>query len=297
MELGVIGLGNIGGAIAANLAADGHRVTVTDLDADRTAATVDAGATAADGPAEVAAASEITLVSLPDPPTVRAVAEVWRDGAAPGSVLVDLSTTSPSSTRALGDVLAAGGCHLVESPLTGGAIGAQNRSLVFMVGGDIEPVERCRPVLESIGRAVFHLGPLGRGNTMKLVNSLIAFTVTWTSLEGLGLARKAGIPVATAVEVIRTGGASNFFIDRAVPGIDHRGRPPQFALAMAAKDATLVVELGDELDVDTPVGDRIREVLGRAVAAGLGDHDWSDLVELAERTAGIALHFGEGVES
>jgi 3-hydroxyisobutyrate dehydrogenase-like beta-hydroxyacid dehydrogenase len=171
-RVGVIGVGNIGGAVAANLVADGHEVVVADADATRAAAVDGARAGSV---ADVAAASEITITSLPTPEVVAEVAAAWAAAAAPGSILLDLSTSSPEGNRALAATLAAGGHHFVEAPLTGGAIGAQKRGLVFMVGGDDEPVARCRPVLEQLGRATFHLGPVGAGTTMKLVNSLLAF--------------------------------------------------------------------------------------------------------------------------
>ena len=123
-----------------------------------------------------------------------------------------------------------------------------------MVGGDDDAVARVRPVLEPLGRATFHLGALGLGNTMKLVNSLIAFTTTWVSLEGLSLAAKAGIDVQQAVEVLRTAGVANFYLDRMVEGIDDRDRPTQFALELAAKDAGLIVDTGRALGVPTPAG-------------------------------------------
>src|SRR5690349_3734867 len=209
VRIGVIGLGNIGGAVAANLVEDGHEVVVFDLDVERTASIQ--GATAAASVAELAAATDATILSLPTPAVVQAAADEWATAAAPASVLVDLSTNGPDDVRRLGESLAATGHRLVEAPLTGGAIGAQRRGLVFMVGGDDDAVAVVRPVLESLGRAVFHLGPLGLGNTMKLINSLIAFSTTWVSLEGLALGAKAGIPVADAVEVLRTAGATNFY--------------------------------------------------------------------------------------
>ncbi len=223
MATGVIGLGNIGGHIAANLVADGNEVVVHDVDADAMAAIT--GATAAADVASVAHQADVTLLSLPTPEVVSGVAAAWARAAAPGAVLVDLSTNSPAVVRELGERLAASGHHLVEAPLTGGAIGAEKRMLVFMVGGDDEPVARVLPVLEPLGRATFHVGALGLGNTMKLLNSLIAFTTTWVSLEGLAMATKAGIEVQKAVEILRTAGASNFFIDRQVETIDGRGRP------------------------------------------------------------------------
>jgi 3-hydroxyisobutyrate dehydrogenase-like beta-hydroxyacid dehydrogenase len=286
-KVGVIGLGNIGGAVAANVVSAGHDTTVTDVDPDR-AAKIE-GATAVATVAEVAATSEITITSLPTPAVVSAVADEWAAAAAPGSILLDISTTAPTSNQAIAERLRATGHHFVEAPLTGGAIGAQQGSLVFMVGGDADPVARCTPLLDQLGRATIHMGPVGTGTTMKLVNSLLAFTCTVASLEALSLAAGAGIDLRTAVEVIRTGGASNFFIDRAVEGIGVRGRDPQFALGLAAKDAGLIEEVAEANGVPAPVAHAVAEVLRDAVARGMGDQDWSDLVVLAETRSGIPL--------
>jgi 3-hydroxyisobutyrate dehydrogenase len=289
MATGVIGLGNIGGHIAANLVADGNDVVVHDVDHDAIAAVN--GATAAPDVATVAGMADVTLLSLPTPRVVASVAAEWADAAAPGAVLVDLSTNSPAVVRGLGERLVGSGHHLVEAPLTGGAIGAEKRMLVFMVGGDDEPVARVLPVLEPLGRATFHVGALGLGNTMKLLNSLVAFTTTWVSLEGLAMATKAGIEVQKAVEILRTAGASNFFIDRQVETIDGRGRPTQFALELAAKDAGLIVDWGSELGTPTPVAAAVKGVLDGAVARGLGGADWSELVAVAEQQAGVELRW------
>jgi 3-hydroxyisobutyrate dehydrogenase-like beta-hydroxyacid dehydrogenase len=289
MAVGVIGLGNIGGAIAANLVADGNEVVVHDLDAAAMHAV--SGATAADDAAEVGRRADITLLSLPTPDVVAAVADTWAGAAMPGSILVDLSTNSPPVVRQLGERLTGSGHQLVEAPLTGGAIGAERRMLVFMIGGDNDAVARVQPVLEPLGRATFHVGALGLGNTMKLLNSLIAFTTTIVSLEGLSFATKAGIAVPDAVEILRTAGASNFYIDRQVETIDGRNRPTQFALELAAKDAGLIVETGGALDVPTPVAGAIRGVLDSVVAQGLGGADWSELVSFAEQQAGVALRW------
>src|SRR5262252_5813020 len=169
-RLGVIGAGNIGGAIATNLLADGHAVVVHDVDPARVAALARAGATAAASPAAVSQACEITFTSLPTPTVMSRVAEEWLAGAPPDAVLVDLSTNAPATVRAVGARLDSAGRHLLEAPLTGGAPGAQARMLVFMVGGDAAVYERCLPLLRGLGRAVFHVGALGLGNTAKLVN-------------------------------------------------------------------------------------------------------------------------------
>jgi 3-hydroxyisobutyrate dehydrogenase-like beta-hydroxyacid dehydrogenase len=288
-RLGVIGLGNIGGAIAANLVADGHEVSVFDTDGARVGTAVGLGARPARGPREVGERSAITFASLPTPAIVEAVAAEWLQGAEPGSVFVDLSTNAPATVRALGARLAGAGRHFLESPLTGGAPGAQARMLVFMVGGEPAVFDRVKPLLAKLGRATFHLGPLGLGNTAKLVNSLLAFTSTWVSLETLAVAAKAGVDLRTMVDVVRTGGATNFFIDRMVELVNERGRPTQFALGLAAKDAGLFLDVARDCGVPTPAAAQVAQALVAAVGAGMGERDFTDLVELIERNAGLRL--------
>ena len=288
--VGVVGLGNIGGAIAANLAEDGLDPIVHDTDPARARAI--SAARPAGSVGELAAAAEVTITSLPTPEVVEAVAAEWAAAAAPGSVLVDLSTNLPEGNRRLATRLAATGHLFVEAPLTGGAMGARARSLVFMVGGDDDAVQRVLPLLDRIGRATFHLGPVGAGTTMKLINSLLAFASTWSSLEGLSLAAAEGIDLHSAVEVVRTAGASNFFIDRVVDGLDQRDRPVQFALGLAAKDARLMSDLAAASEVPAPIANALAEVLADAVDRGLGERDWSDLVVAAEARAGRSLLLG-----
>jgi 3-hydroxyisobutyrate dehydrogenase-like beta-hydroxyacid dehydrogenase len=161
--------------------------------------------------------------------------------------------------------------------------------LVFMVGGDAAVYERVQPLLAKLGRATFHMGPLGHGNVAKLVNSLLAFTCTWVSLETLAVAAKAGIDLRTMVDVVRTGGATNFYIDRMVELMNERNRPTSFALALAAKDAGLFLDVAREGGVPTPAAAQVAQALVAAVGAGLGERDFTDLVELIERNAGVEL--------
>ncbi len=288
-RLGFIGLGNIGGGVCANLLADGHRVTALDTDPEKLQAQVAAGATAADSPADVARATDITLLSLPTPEVMRAVTESWLQGAGPGKILIDLTTNSPSLIRDLGRRVEASGARLVEAPLTGGAIGARNRQLLFLIGGDADLVAQVTPLLESIGRGTCHLGPLGSGNVGKLVNSLMAFTTTWVSLEGLALAASNGIDLRTMISMIRTSGGSTSYMQGRVEEIAERGRHPDFAMELAAKDAGLMVTLGRESGVPLPVASAVHQMLVFAKAQGLGDHDISDLVEVMERASGLRL--------
>ncbi|HLX87843.1 MAG TPA: NAD(P)-dependent oxidoreductase [Acidimicrobiales bacterium] len=289
LHLGFIGLGNIGGAIAANLLADGHQLTVLDTDVSRSTELAGAGAKVASDPAEVAAGSDWTFLSLPTPAIVESVARQWCTADVQGKVLLDLSTNAPATVRQLGAVVAGAGATLVEAPLTGGAIGARNRQLVFILGGDDGVVAEVTPLLMTVGRATFHLGPLGNGNVGKLVNSLVAFATTWVSLEGLALAAKHDVDLRTVVDMVRTSGAAMPYLDKRVEGIAQRGRPAEFALELAAKDAGLMVEAGREVGAPMPVASALLQVLAFAVGQGLGDRDFSDFVEVAERAAAVEL--------
>jgi 3-hydroxyisobutyrate dehydrogenase-like beta-hydroxyacid dehydrogenase len=285
--VGVIGLGNIGGAIARNLVADGHSVTVFDLDPERMERIE--GATRGGAVADVAVVSDVTFTSLPDPRTVTSVATEWADAAPGGSVLCDLSTTLPEANQSIATRLAGSGHRFVEAPLTGGHVGATHRKLVFMVGGDDDAVAAVLPLLDSLGRATFHVGPVGAGTTMKLANSLLAFSGAIAAFEAVSLAVKAGIDVRTATEIVKLSGPSNYFVDRGIEGINTRGRPTEFSLRLAAKDARLIGELGSAQGVPTPVADATLAFLSDAVDRGLGEHDWSDLVLAAEARGGIEL--------
>jgi 3-hydroxyisobutyrate dehydrogenase-like beta-hydroxyacid dehydrogenase len=289
-SLGFIGLGNIGGGVCANLVADGHAVTVYDVDRARVDALVDIGARSAESPGAVAREAQWTILSLPSPEIMEAVASKWlAEAGGSGKVLIDLTTNAPSTVRAVGGRLAEAGAELVEAPVTGGAPGARNRMLVFIVGGEDEAVARVTPLLQSVGRAVFHLGPLGAGNVGKLVNSLQAFTTMVVSLEGLALAAKSGLDLRTVLEMVRTSGGAHSYLERRVEEIGQRGRPTEFSLELAAKDAGLMLEVGREVGMPMPVASAVHQVLTFAKAQGLGGHDISDLVEVAERAAAVEI--------
>jgi 3-hydroxyisobutyrate dehydrogenase-like beta-hydroxyacid dehydrogenase len=295
LDLGFIGLGNIGGAICTNLLADGHTVTVFDVDPRRVEAQQAAGAKAGGSPAEVAAVAEWTVLSLPSPEVMETVAEQWLEQAREsGKVLVDLTTNSPATVRSVGARLASAGTALVEAPVTGGAPGARNRTLVFITGGDDDVVAKVRPLLATIGRATFHMGPLGCGNVGKLVNSLMAFTTMVVSLEGLALGAKSGLDLRTLLEMVRTSGGAHSYLERRIEEISVRGRPTEFSLELAAKDAGLMLEAGREAGMAMPVASAVHQVLAFAKAQGLAGHDISDLVEVIERATAAQLRLRPG---
>jgi 3-hydroxyisobutyrate dehydrogenase-like beta-hydroxyacid dehydrogenase len=206
-------------------------------------------------------------------------------------VLCDLSTTLPESNQAIAAQLAASGHHFIEAPLSGGHVGAVNRGLVFMIGGDdADAVAAVMPLFEKLGRATLHLGPVGAGTTMKLATSLMAFSGAVAALEAMALTTKAGIDVRTASDVVKLAGPSNYFLDRAIEGINTRGKPTEFALRLAAKDARLIGEMGDAYGVPSAAAAAVFEFLNDAVERGLGDNDWGDLVIAAEQRGNVELN-------
>lgn len=288
-QLGFIGLGNIGGAVAANLIEDGHDLWAHDARADSQSELAQKGARGAASAGEVAQHAEITFLSLPTPESVDAVASDWLAAAKPGGLLVDLSTNAPGRVRALAEKVHARGCEFLDAPLTGGAIGARNRSLVFMVGGSNAAFQRVEPILAPVGRATLHMGDVGAGMTGKLVNSCVAFTTTCASLEALALGAKSGLELRAVVELLRLAGAGNFYTDRAVEAIGQRGAPPEFSLELAAKDAGLILQLARENGIPTPMASGAAQTLVAALGFGLGDSDWTELPSVIEKLGDLSF--------
>jgi 2-hydroxy-3-oxopropionate reductase len=148
--------------------------------------------------------------------------------------------------------------------------------LMFMVGGEEEPVARVLPILEKLGRATFHLGPLGAGSAAKLVNSMVAFSTTMATLEALALATKAGLDLRAMVNVLRTGGAGNFYTNMAVEGVELR-----------SDVARLIAELEAEHGVPGRFSSAVERLLRDACDRGMGQRDWTNLPELFEKEAGL----------
>ena len=201
-RIGFVGLGIMGTPMSGHLVDAGYAVTVFDIDPATSASLVTAkpGLTAASSPAELAARSDVVFTMLPDGRVVREVAlgtDGLVKGLAPGSLLVDTSSSQPWITAETAAALAAAGVAMVDAPVSGAQWGAQAAELVFMVGGAGEDVARVRPMLEVLGRAVFHLGPLGSGHMMKCINNTVTAMTFQATLEGLALGAAAGLdPVA-----------------------------------------------------------------------------------------------------
>jgi len=293
MNIGFIGLGTMGGAMARNLIKKGHRLIVADLNSDAVASLTHAGATAAEAPREVAAQSEMIITMLPDAPDVERVA-LGPDGIVagikPGAVHIDMSTIDPRTTRKVGAAIASKGASMIDSPVGKTADAAVSGTLTLMVGGPPEIVERCRPVLDCMGTDFFYCGELGAGQTMKLINNLLATAVSEASIEALVAGAKSGLTLETMMSVLRTTMAWNNALAVALPKRPLAGDfEPGFMMKLAHKDCRLALQMVDALGVAAPVGRAALASLEEALQRGLAEHDVGALLKLREEAAGVKL--------
>ena len=207
MNIGFIGLGVMGSAMAKNLLKKGHSLTVLDTNAAAMQQLVDAGAKAAATPREVAQASDVVITMLPDAPDVDRVA-LGKDGVVEGlkagSVYIDMSTIDPATTKKVGTAVKARGAAMVDSPGGKTADHAVAGTLTLMVGGDAGDIARVRPVLDAMGTDFFHCGELGAGQTMKLLNNLLAQAIGEASVEAVVAGTKAGLTLDLMLSVLKT---------------------------------------------------------------------------------------------
>lgn len=292
MKLGFVGVGNMGGPMAANIVAKGHEVLVHDVRREAAADLEAAGATWVSSPAEAAAGVEAVLLSLPTPPIVEAVVTgpsgVF-EGAAPGTTIIDLSTNAPSVVRDLAEQAEARGLAFLDAPVSGGVRGARNASLAVMVGGDEARFEQFRPVFEAIGANVFHTGGVGTGNVAKLVNNMLAFIGMMGTIEALVLGAKAGIDPMVLRDIVRTSSGASMVWDSGTRAILRDRLAPTFTTTLASKDIGLATALADEFGVAVPMGRAAQELLFGYRDNGFADEDVLATVKAVEEAAGFQV--------
>ena len=293
MNVGFVGLGTMGGPMARNLLKKGHSLVVFDVVPSSVKALVDAGAKAAATPKDVAAASEMVITMLPDAPDVeRAVlgADGVAAGIRPGSVYIDMSTIDPATTLRVGAAIAAKGASMIDSPVGKTADAAVAGTLTLMVGGPDDVVARCRPVLECMGTDFFHCGALGAGQTMKLLNNLLAQTIGTANVETLVAGVKAGITLDTMMAVLRTTMAWNQQLGVAMTKRSLAGDfKPGFMTKLAHKDCRLALSMIDSLGLRSPVTHATMTALDDAMRGGIADDDVGAMLKLREEAAGVKV--------
>ncbi len=296
-RIGFIGLGIMGGGMARNLLRAGFPLQVWNRTARRMEPLIAEGATAANNPAALAAASDIIITCVSDTPDVEAVLlgeEGVIAGIRPGSLVIDMSTISPQATIAIGDRLAQHGAHVLDAPVSGGSEGAARGTLSIMVGGDEPDVARARPVFEAMGKTITHVGGRGAGQTVKLVNQILVVGNTLAMCEALLLAQAGGVDLQKAYEAVSPGAAGSWMFTNRAPQILRRDWKPGFTINLQQKDVRLVLQTADELGVPLPATSLIFNLYRTLQARGLGEEGNHGLIKALEYLAGYEVGTSSG---
>jgi 2-hydroxy-3-oxopropionate reductase len=288
-RVGFIGLGIMGKPMARNLLAAGFELTVHSRSPGPVDEVVAAGASRATDPSGVAAASDITITMLPDTTDVEQVLSGGGgvlEGAAPGSLVVDMSSIDPGPTRVMADAFAAKDVAMLDAPVSGGEKGAIDAALSIMVGGTDDAFARATPVFEALGKNIVHVGPSGAGQVCKACNQLVVAATIEAVAEALLLAERSGVDAAKVREALLGGFAGSKILEVHGQRMLDRTFDPGFRIRLHRKDARIVESAAAEAGSPIPSFAVVSEQLQKAVDAGDGDRDHSGLFAELEREAG-----------
>jgi len=295
MRVGFVGLGVMGSAMAGHLAKGGHALALYDLapEAIDRIASRHEGALAAKSPRAVAEACDVVFTMLPDGAAVRECVfgtQGLAEGFKRGAILIDTSSAEPWITRETAARLAEQGVAMVDAPVSGAKEGAESATLVFMCGGEAAALDRVRPLLELLGRHVFHLGPVGSGHAMKTVNNLATALTTLGTTEAMLIGKAYGLKPSAMLDVLNVSTGRSFISEvRFGPQVIERRFDDAFKLALMLKDVGIANRLADEQGLGVPMS-ALGEQLWRAAHAALGPGaSIVDVVRWYERTTGVEL--------
>jgi 3-hydroxyisobutyrate dehydrogenase len=291
-QIGFIGLGIMGRGMAANILRAGYPLTVWNRTAARMDDLLKMGATAAATPAALAAQCDIIITCVSDTPDVTAV--VLGDngvvhGIQPGALLIDCSTISPKATREIAAQVEAQGAFMLDAPISGGSEGAANGTLSIMIGGAAEQVERARPLLQTMGKTITHVGEQGAGQTVKLVNQIIVVGTMLAVGEGLLFAQAGGLDLEKTLAAISQGAAGSWMLSARGPQAIARDWRPGFTIDLQQKDLRLALQAADEMGVPVMATSLIFNLYRTLQQQGLGGEGNHALVKALEKLAGFEI--------
>jgi len=299
MRVAFIGLGTMGSRMVANLQEHGHELIVNDVRREAAGPALEQGAVWAASPREAARDAEVILTSLPGPREVEEVAlgaDGVLNGAGPDAVYADVSTSSVSLARRIYAEYQAKGIQALDAPVSGGPQGAQDGTLIVMVGGDEAAFQQALPALKAIGNNIQYCGESGNGAVAKLCHNLIGLASNHILAEGFTLAVKAGLKPETFLEVLRGGAyGKQIGLRSTIPDVIFKGDfdVPRFALALARKDVGLATDLAREYNVPMPLSNVAEQNLIEAMNRGWGRKDNSAAFLLQEERAGVEVRSSE----
>jgi len=288
-RIGFIGMGIMGLPMSINLLKAGYSVTVNTRTKAKADKAIQAGASWADTPADVTKVSDVVITCVTDTPDVQQVLIAENgviEAARPGLICIDMSTISPAATKEMGQKLAAKGVTLLDAPISGGEIGAVEGKLSIMVGGDKKAFEQVVPILEVMGKAVTHCGPLGSGQLTKLVNQIMVIHTIMSISEGLAFAEKAGLDLETTWKVTSAGAAGSHSLKVLGRKIIDGDLKPAFMVDLQMKDLRLVMEYAEQLHQPLPGTALAKELLSSLQAQNRGRDGTQALVDVIRGLGG-----------
>ncbi len=284
-----IGLGIMGGPMAANLVDAGYDVVGYNRSRPAVDHLVEHGGQGADSVSAAVSGADVVVTMLPDSPDVEDVA-LGEDGiyasAKPGTLHVDCSSIRPDVARRVAEAGTSRGLRVIDAPVSGGETGAVEATLSIMVGGDAADVEEVRPILEKLGKTVVHVGGHGAGQTVKAANQLIVAGTIELVAEAIVFLEAYGVDTEAAVKVLAGGLAGNAILDRKAAGMLSREFKPGFRVDLHHKDMGIVTSAAREAGVAIPLGAHVAQLVGSLRAQGHGDLDHSALLLLVEQLSG-----------
>ena len=288
MRVAFLGLGIMGRPMAANLVKAGHEVSVW----SRTPGKQVEGARTAASPAEAATGAEVVWMCVSD---TKAVEDVLfgKAGAefslAAGMTVVDSSTISPTATRKFAERVKVHGANYVDAPMTGSKVGAENGTLIFIVGGDEAVIDDLKPLFSAMGKQFFRMGETGKGQAAKLAMNLQIALIYEGFAESLTLAAKLGVDAATLMPLIQASMVKSGVVEYKAPFVLQRDFSPNFPLRLMHKDIRLMLEAAKEARVKLPALETVAEVYEMATEDGHQDLDYAATITLLEKWAGVEI--------
>lgn len=291
-KIGFIGLGAMGSRMAMNLINDGFEVTVYDIRTEATKLLLSKGAKTAKNPREASENSDIVILSLPSPSKVIDVVMGKNgvlEGLKEGGIIIDTSTIDPHSTKKIATTIKEKGIGMIDAPVSGGTLGAENGTLSIMVGGEEKILNTCMDVLKVIGKNIYHVGEIGSGQVFKLINNMLVGINLIAVSEALVLAQKAGVNLNTLYEVIKTSSGNSWAFEIKAPSMLKKEFQPGFKIWLQHKDLGLAMDMASSYGVPTPLLAYSYEIFKSAKALGLEDLDHSAIIRFAEKISEIEI--------
>jgi len=291
-RIGFIGLGIMGAGMAANLLDAGHDVVVWNRTTSRMDPLVEQGAAPASSPADVGRRCSIVMMCVSDTPDVDAVLhgdEGLLAGLSEGKLVVDHSTISPGATVAFAAEAAALGAAWIDAPVSGGSEGAKNGTLSIMVGGDPGDVGRARPVMEAFGTTITHVGPVGDGQKVKIVNQILVVVNQLAVSEALLFAQAAGLDLEATLNAVKGGAAGSWMLANRGPQMIARDWRPGFTIDLQQKDLRLALEAADAAGTPIPGTALVFQMYRALQNRGLGGDGNHALAKALEEMSGVEI--------